>query len=64
MPRPKWPCQMRLTITRAVSGLRGSVSHRASSSRPLGPAEIGRRREQAVEQVEVLPRGTAFAVVR
>ena len=32
-PWPKWYCQMRLTITRAVSGLSGSVIHSASASR-------------------------------
>ena len=36
MPRPKWYCQMRFTITRAVSGCSGSVSHLASSVRGLG----------------------------
>ena len=34
---PKWYCQIRLTMTRAVSGWPGRVSHRASSSRPLVP---------------------------
>ncbi len=34
-PRPKCQRHARLTITRAVSGFRGPVSHRASSSRPL-----------------------------
>ena len=34
-PRPKCCCQIRLTITRAVSGLVGLAIHRASSSRPL-----------------------------
>src|SRR5436309_2122790 len=33
MPRPKWCCQRRLTITRAVSGFAGSVSHLASAAR-------------------------------
>ena len=32
-PTPKWYCQTRLTITRAVSGLSRSVNHRASVSR-------------------------------
>ena len=34
IPRPKWCCQIRLTMTRAVSGL-SAVSTIASSSRPL-----------------------------
>ncbi len=32
-PRPKYCCQIRFTITRAVSGFRGSTSHFARSSR-------------------------------
>src|SRR5262249_16874740 len=32
-PAPKWDCQTRLTITRAVSGLSGPVNHRARVSR-------------------------------
>ena len=35
IPRPKWCCHTRLTITRAVRGLCGEVSQSASSSRPL-----------------------------
>ena len=39
-PRPKCPCQSRLTITRAVIGWSGRVSHSASARRrPLEPAE-------------------------
>ena len=33
MPLPKWSCQMRLTMTRAVSGFFGSVSQFASADR-------------------------------
>ena len=32
-PKPKWYCQTRLTITRVVSGLFGSVNQRASVTR-------------------------------
>src|SRR5262249_58342634 len=32
-PRPKWNCQMRLTITRAVGGLSLAASHSASTRR-------------------------------
>src|SRR5262249_46961936 len=32
-PVPKWDCQRRLTLTRAVSGLSGRVNHRARVSR-------------------------------
>ncbi len=32
-PRPKWCCQSRLTITRAVSGWSGRTSHSASAVR-------------------------------
>ena len=40
-PRPKCCCQMRLTITRAVSGLLADAIHCASASRrPLGPPGI------------------------
>ena len=35
-PSPKWCCQIRLTITRAVSGLSGRASHSASSQ-PAAP---------------------------
>ena len=42
-PWPKCHCQIRLTITRLVSGWSGSVSQRASSSRPLCVAANGRR---------------------
>ena len=36
MPRPKWYCQTRLTITRAVSGLSFEASQSASAvRRPL-----------------------------
>ena len=34
-PSPKWCCQIRLTMTRAVSGLSGRASQSASCSRPL-----------------------------
>ena len=33
MPRPKWWNQIRLTITRAVSGLSGDAIHSASANR-------------------------------
>ena len=33
IPSPKWSSQIRLTITRAVSGWPGWVSHRANASR-------------------------------
>ncbi len=39
-PRPNRWCQMRLTITRAVKGSRGSVMRCASSRRPL-PVAMG-----------------------
>src|SRR5436189_283213 len=42
MPRPKWPCQMRFTITRAVSGLALLATHSANSRRAL------LRRRQAI----------------
>ena len=35
IPVPKCHCQMRFTMTRAVSGWLASVSQRASSNRPL-----------------------------
>ena len=34
-PAPKWCCQTRLTMTRAVSGFEGSTIARANSNRPL-----------------------------
>ena len=43
MPRPKWCCQSRLTITRAVSGWSGRVSH-ARQRRPA--AGRARRRQR------------------
>ena len=44
MPSPKWCSQSRLTITRAVSGWPGCVSHSANASRrPLVGAPCGRR---------------------
>ena len=39
-PWPKWCCQIRLTMTRAVRGLAGSIIAWASSNRPL-PWEKG-----------------------
>ena len=33
IPLPKWCCQRRLTITRGVRGLAGSMSHRAKATR-------------------------------
>ena len=33
MPRPKWYCQMRFTMTRGVSGFFGSASQLASTER-------------------------------
>ena len=38
MPRPKWYCHSRLTSTRAVIGLRRSVSHSARARRLPRPA--------------------------
>ena len=40
MPQPKRWCHTRFTMTRAVSGFAGSITRRASSSRPL-PVVIG-----------------------
>ncbi len=45
-PVPKSICQSRLTATRAVSGLAGSTSQRASASRSAFAA-CGRRRDRA-----------------
>ena len=42
IPRPKWCCQSRLTITRAVSGLSGRVSQRGQGQASAG----GRRRRR------------------
>ena len=36
IPRPKIDCHQRLTVTRAVSGCFGSVTHRARPSRLRG----------------------------
>ena len=65
-PWPKCQRQIRLTITRLVSGCAGSVSQRASSSRPLpvalnlgGPdpaRTAGTRRGTASPRVRWLPR--------
>ena len=44
-PRPKWYCQIRLTITRVDSGLSGRVSQRARASRR--PVELRRGRAAA-----------------
>ena len=52
MPRPKCQCQTRFAITRAGNGLRGSVSHCASSSRPLDPGEMLGRGRSVVEQAK------------
>ena len=41
MPRPKWYCQMRLTITRAVSGLSGEAIQSASTRRRPGTCAPG-----------------------
>ena len=41
-PTPKWPAQIRLTITRAVRGFSGRVSQSASSRRPLPSTSEGR----------------------
>ena len=38
MPRPKWCCQRRFTITRAVSGLSGLATHFASADEAADPA--------------------------
>ena len=38
-PVPKWCCQIRLTVTRAVSGFSGAASHRARPSRLRGTPE-------------------------
>ena len=47
IPRPKWCCQRRLTITRAVSGLSGRVSQSASAvRRPLD--RVGRPRSSEI----------------
>src|SRR5262249_50861893 len=40
MPRPKWNCQIRLTIDRAVTGLSARASQRANSRR-LPPIASG-----------------------
>ena len=42
-PSPKWCCQTRLTITRAVSGFSGLASQRASVRRRRAGATSGRR---------------------
>ena len=49
-PLPKCQRQIRLTITRLVSGCAGSVSQRASSSRPLWAA-LNVRRSVAVRTI-------------
>ena len=56
IPRPKWCCQIRLTITRAVSGWSGRVSQ----SRQLEPsAAPGRHRRRGLAGQEREPRHAA-----
>src|SRR3989442_3959336 len=56
IPRQTSHVQMRLAITRAVSGLSRATSHSANSRRPLSPAGIVG--PEPLERMETTPRAT------
>ena len=55
MPRPKWCCQSRFTITRAVSGLSGDwrPSFASASRRPVLPVRESTRRGTACRPAKI-----------